>query len=542
MNEIADTQLIERRRLPRWAQRYWDQMTNIERVIMAWLLLLLLVSGVWSVVAFIQRNTELIPKEGGVYREAAVGQPRNINPILAGANDVDQDIAQLVYSSLFKLDKDLTLQNDLATEHEISDDQTEYTVKIRSDVVWHDGEKLDADDVIFTIRSIQTPEYGSPLESAFQGVEIEKVDDLTVRFKLKQPYSPFLTSLMVGIVPEHVWESIAPQNAPLAEQMLRPVGSGPYEFAEIKTRRKTGDVTELRLVRNEKYYSDRQLLDEISFSFFPTHEEAAQSLASGSSDGIGFLPLQLLSDVTDNHSLTLHRLQLPQYFGLFFNQENNNLLTDQGIRDAMALAIDRTAVVDQALLGEGEPLHLPIPPGIFGFNESLEGADYDPEKAKQNLEEAGWEDVDGDGVREKDDQRLHFKITTTDWPEYVATAEVIQKQWQEIGLETEIEHFGAGSIQQTIIGPRDYEILLFGHILPAQPDPYTFWHSTQTQSPGLNFALFQDEEVDGFLEEGRKTTDEDKRRQVYEDFQGKILGKQTSNNSVSTILFIRRGR
>ena len=189
----------------------------------------------------------------------------------------------------------------------------------------------------------------------------------------------------------------------------------------------------------------------------------------------------------------------------------------------MALGTDRTAIVAEALEGEGEPVHLPIPPGIFGYNTELDTPEYDPEAAKQNLAEAGWKDVDGDGWREKDDVRLHLKITTTDWAEYIRTAEVLQRQWKELGIEVEVEHLGVGTIQQTVIRPRDYEILLFGELLSAIPDPYPFWHSTQTRSPGLNFSLFKNEEVDGLLEEARKTADENERLEKYKQFQGIIL-------------------
>ncbi|MDP3997704.1 MAG: ABC transporter substrate-binding protein [Candidatus Andersenbacteria bacterium] len=509
--------------LPRWVLRSYVRMSQTERLVVTWLLVLLVVSGIWSIASYVNAHTILIPQAGGIYREAAFGQPRYINPILAGANDLDVDLSRLVYSSLFKFNSNLELQHDLATDYTISEDSTTYTVHLRNDVRWHDGEPFTADDVVFTIASIQTPDYASPLQNTFQGVTITKQDDSTVVFQLKEPYAPFLSSLTVGIVPEHVWESIAPKNAPLAEQMLKPVGTGPYQFIESKTRRKTGEITEMSFTRNDNYYGSRSYIDEINFSFYPTHDDAVKALLAGKVDGVGFLPLQLRNQVDRRSGINIQRLHLPQYFALFFNQQKSPLLSDSGIRDALALATDRQAIVQEALQSEGEPLHLPIPPGIFAFNDSISQPTYDPERAKQNLEEAGWTDVDGDGIREKNDARLHLVITTTDWPEYVKTAEVIQRQWQTVGVETEIEHYGAGTIQQTIIRPRDYEILLFGEILPAIPDPYPFWHSTQTRNPGLNFSLFKNQEVDKLLEEARKTTNADERKEKYEQFQGIIL-------------------
>lgn len=507
---------------PQWLQRLHAHMSRGEKIIVGLLLGLMIVSAVATVVDFIKNHTYLIPQSGGIYREASVGQPHYLNPILAGANDIDVDITRLVYSSLFRLDSNLTLQNDLTDRFEVSADNKIYTIHLRTDARWHDSEPVTADDVIFTIGSIQTPDYGSPLANAFQGVEMEKVDDYTVRFKLRQPYAPFLSSLTVGIAPQHVWESIPPKNAALAEQMLKPVGSGPFKFAEITTRRKTGEITNFRLVRNDNYYGKHPYLDEVNFMFFPTHQEAVDALRSNTVDGVGFLPLQLIDQV-QRRSLALHHLLLPQYFGLFFNQERNPILADAGVRNALAAAIDRTQLVQEALRGQGEPLHLPIPPGVASYNTQLPIPPHNPDVARQNLEEAGWKDDDSDGIREKNGKRLELTLTTTDWPEYVQTAEVIQRQWQTIGVATKIEHLGAGTIQQTIVRPREYEILLFGEILSPEPDPYPFWHSSQVKSPGLNFSLLKNKDIDKLLEDARQTANAEERFKKYHEFQAKIL-------------------
>ncbi len=506
-----------------WGHVIAQNMTAKERSFLGLLFVILVVSSVWSIVGFVQRNSHLIPQAGGSYTEAAVGQPRNINPILAGANDLDLDLTNLVYSSLFKLDNNFELQPELATGYEVSDNQLEYTIHLRANVLWHDGQPLTADDVVFTIRSIQTPDYGSPLESAFQGVVVEKVDDQTVVFRLKQPYAPFLTSLTVGIVPKHVWENIPPKNASLAEQMLKPVGTGPFQFAELVTRRRTGEITSFRLTRNDNFFGERPYLDEITFVFYPTHEEAAQALLSGKTDGVGFLALSNTERFRNRASLTIRRLLLPQYFGLFFNEIKNERLGDAGIRSALALATDRETIVESALGKEAQPLQVPMPRGKSNLDEEIELPAYDPETAKQNLEEAGWKDTDGDGIREKGDAKLEFTITTTDWPEFVRTAELIKEQWGKIGVSVNIASFGAGEIQQTIVAPREYQILLYGEILATDPDPYPFWHSTQTRSPGLNLSLLKNTKIDKILEEARKTSDINQRQEKYLEFQKVFL-------------------
>lgn len=510
--------IANRFKVPTWALRLYLHASWHERIVLAVLGVVLVVSATMVTVRTYHNNTNLIPQSGGSYTEASFGQPHYLNPILAPASDLDIDITQLVYAPLFSLDASLNLQNELADRYELSGDHKTYTIYLKHGVAWHDGQPFTADDVVFTIRSIQTPDYGSPLLNAFQGVEVSKIDDYTVTFKLKQPYAPFLSSLTVGMVPHHVWENVAPKNAALAEQMLKPVGTGPYKFSKITTRRKTGEIISLELIRNPAYFGSRPYLDSIIFTFYPSHEEAFQALESGRADGVGFLPLQLFQQATQRQNLTTKRLLLPQYFALFFNQEKQAKLKSPELRQALTLAIDRRQLVSQALHNEGEALAVPLLAHPPVTPEDFPVPAPDIEAAKKILDDAGWKDVDGDGIREKNDDRLHLTISTTDWPEYVRTAELVQQQWRAIGVETEIKHFGAGTVQQSVVRPRDYDILLFGEILSAFPDPYPFWHSSQVKSPGLNLSLLQDKDIDRLLEDARQSSDPEQQKQKYTEF------------------------
>lgn len=494
-----------------------------EKVILAALVAIMVGSATFTVTGFYQRNTILIPQQGGTYTEGTVGQPRYINPILAGNNDLDRDISSLVFSSLFRVNNSLELEGDLATAYTISENGLTYTITLRDDARWHDGEPVTAEDIVFTIQSIQTPDYDSPLESSFQGVRVAAPDEKTVVFTLQQPYAPFLHSLTVGIVPKHVWENIPPQNAALAEQMLRPIGSGPLKFEELITRRRTGEITHMRLVRNDDYYGQNPYLNEVSFAFFPTSEEAIAALTNNNVDGVSFVPLSQANSLQTRANIEIERLKLPQYFGLFLNEVKNERLGDAGIRAALSLATNREEIIEEALDGEAISLHLPIPSGIFSFETEFESPNPNLDVARQNLEEAGWNDEDGDGIREKDGEKLEVIITTTDWPEYVRTAEVIKEQWEELGVSVTIQSISAGAIQQTAVGPRDYEILLYGEVLSLDPDPYAFWHSTQTRNPGLNLSLLKDQQIDKLLEEARKAINKEERREKYVQFQQRFL-------------------
>lgn len=508
--------------ITKWSHTIYSNMYSQEKSILGFLSILLITSLSLSITGYVQRHSTLVAQNGGTYTEAIVGQPRYVNPILASTNDADMDVTKVVYSSLFRLGSDLSLKNDLATNVETSADGKTYTIQMREDALWHDGKNVTADDVIFTIESIQKSDYNSPIAPTFQGVVVKKVDDKTVQFTLqKTAYAPFISSLTVGILPKHVWENIPAKTASFAEQQLRPIGSGPFKFKEIITKKKTGEITSMSFVRNNEYYGQKAHIDTLVFTFLNTHEEAIAALTANKVDGIGHLPSSLRASLEQRSSTQIKKLLLPQYFGLFLNQSKNPILNDAGVRSALDLAIDRNDIVQQALGGQGEPLGMPIPSGMFSF-PTIRDSVYDSEKAKQNLDDAGWK-VGEDGIREKGGKKFEVTITTTDWQEYIKTAELIKEKWEAIGVKTNIQSVSTAVIQQTAVIPRQYEILLYGESLPANPDPYPFWHSSQIKSPGLNLSLLQDKDIDKLLENARTSTDPQKRKELLQSFIERFL-------------------
>lgn len=192
---------------------------------------------------------EQVPAVGGEYSEAMIGQPKYINPLFAAASDVDADITSLVYDGLFNYNQNEKLEPELAESYTISADQKNYDITIRQGRTWSDGEPVTIDDVIFTFETLQNPEVGSPLLLAFQDVLITKVNDTTVRFTLKSPYAPFMSSLTVGILPTHIWGSISANSLKLAGQNLQPVGSGAWKFSKL-LKDESGRVTSYTLERS----------------------------------------------------------------------------------------------------------------------------------------------------------------------------------------------------------------------------------------------------------------------------------------------------
>lgn len=467
-----------------------------------------------------------VPETGGEYTEGLIGSPRYINPIYATANDVDADLSRLIFSGLMKYDSNLQLVPDLAKDYEVSSDALTYTFYLKDNIKWHDGMEFNADDVVFTIEMIQKPIYKSPLAYSFQNVQVERVEDYVVKFILLEPYAPFLSVLTTGILPEHLWANIDPTNAFLTDLNLQPVGTGPYKFdSYVKDR--YGNIQKYILITNDQYHSDLPFIDNLNFKFYPDFSSATFALNSKEIEGISFLPVYYEQQVKSLKNLELHEFYLPQYSAIFFNESNNSILKNTDTRKALAYAINRTQIAADTLMGKSRVINSPILPEAVGYNPDIEKYNYDLRKASDLLEENGWkfEEVEGEGqkYRKKGDTLLKITLTTVDQEEFIEIAEAIKKDWETMGIKTELQIVSGNDIIDAFIRPRTYEALLYSIIIGSDPDPYPFWHSSQRQDPGLNLANYYNREADKVIEEARQTLDSQKRAEKYNHFQNILV-------------------
>jgi peptide/nickel transport system substrate-binding protein len=473
--------------------------------------------------------TESVPRAGGEYSEGLIGSPRFINPVLA-QTDADKDLSSLIFSGLLKYDDRRQLVSDLADSFEVSEDRLIYTFHLRQNVLWHDGDSFDADDVIFTIASIQDPEFSSPLSRSFRGIIAEKVDDYTVNFILKEPFAPFLGLLTVGILPEHLWYIIPPANTDLTELNKAPIGTGAWSFEKF-TKDRTGVIKSYILVRNDDYYGNKPYLDRLSFKFYGDFISAVEALKSKDVQGIAYLPKEFGGDLAKYKNLDYHNLDQPQYTALFFNQRNNELLMADYIRQAIAMSIEKKKIVRDIFSSDGRVADGLSLPGI-GVNPDITIYDYSPQTAVELLEKNGWEltsTTTEDGivqqVRKKNNWYLEMRLTTVDQPINIETAEFIKRSLEQIGFNITLDIVDRSKILQEAINTRDYESLLFAENLGTDPDPFAFWHSSQNEYPGLNLAIFTDKTVDTLLEDARKISDWEERKEKYLEFQ-KIISEK----------------
>ncbi len=412
----------------------------------------------------------------------------------------------------------------MAESYEISDDQQIYTVHLRKNLVWHDGQPLTAADVFFTINILQDPSYKSPLRSNWQGVEVSQIDDYTVSFNLSNPYAGFLSNLTVGILPKHIWENIAPEKFSLAEYNLKPVGSGPYKFVDFQ-KNSNGEILSYNLKAFDKYYDGEPNISRIIFNFYPDEDTMLAAYNKKEIKGMENIDPDKIPSIKNSRSTNIKELSFPRYFSIFFNKTKSLPLANDQVRYALSQAVNRQEVIEKVLSNRGSQIFSPFLVLMAEFNPDIDKRDYNPERAEELLDQAGWVLKDGSDVREKNGTKLEFKITTADWPDLTETANILAEQWKKIGAKADVEVLAVSDLQQNYIRTREYQTLLFGQISSFNPDLYPFWHSSQKQDPGFNLGMMDNKDADELLRDIRQEMDEGKRTEEYKEFQ-KILSDE----------------
>ncbi|MCR4306621.1 MAG: ABC transporter substrate-binding protein, partial [Candidatus Yonathbacteria bacterium] len=341
-----------------------------------------------------------IPADGGSLTEGIIGAPRFINPLLA-ISDADRDLTILTYSGLLRATALGTLVPDLAQEYSISDDGLTYTFVLRDDIFFHDGTPITADDVVFTVTKAQDSVLKSPKRASWDGVVVEKENDKTVVFRLKQAYAPFLENTTLGILPKHIWEKADPEQFSFSQFNITPVGSGPYIVDNIE-RDSSGVPASYDLSAFKKYAVGKPHITELHVRFYANEEELTNAFKEGDVESINAISPKA-AEVLKEQGYRIERSSLPRIFGVFFNQNQAPLFTDIAVRKALSVATDKERIISEVLYGYGTPIDSPIPPGSIGYlppqilqisadasDESSTSTPSRTDEARAILERNGW--------------------------------------------------------------------------------------------------------------------------------------------------------
>ena len=450
------------------------------------------------------------------YVEAVAGEPPLLNPILAPYTLAGQDMLPLVFAALVRTDAAGNVELDLAERLDVEDEGRAYLVRLRDGLRWDDGEPLTADDLAFTVGLVQASDQQGSTELAdlWRGVQVEVVDAATARFRLPTPLASFPEHLTLGLLPRHVLGGVAASALPLHPFNRRPVGSGPYRVASFEPDR-------LVLERSPSYYGAAPRLGRIELRMYGDRETALAGVLHGEVDGLAGLRPEEIGQVAASPGHVLYALpERAKSAAVIFNLQTP-ILKEAAVRSALARAVDREALIRDALDGQGEPAFGPIPAQSWAYARAPATAEYDPGAAASLLDEAGWR-AGQDGVRQHDGVPLSIALVTADTPERLAVARALAEQFGKLGVRLDVRAVASDELFDDYLEPRHFEAALVGQWnMGSDPDIYPQWHSSQTSASGANFAGFADADVDRWLEVGRQSTDRELRRTAYQHVQAR---------------------
>lgn len=482
-----------------------------------------------------------VPIKGGSITEGVIGMATLVNPVTA-ISDADKDLVSLVYSGLVRRMPNGSFVPDLAESYTISPDGLTYTFIVKNKATFHDGVAVTANDVIFTINKIKDQLIKSPRRIGWEGVNVEKVDDKTITFKLKQPYISFLDNMTLGILPEHIWQNVLDSNFNISPFNIKAIGSGPYKINSVV---KNGDG--LPQEYNLKSFSNFTLgiphINNLKIISYPNEKDLMNAILSDSIDQAGSISPKNAKELQkDSH--TINTASTSRIFGLFYNSSKNKIFMDANVVKAFDLTLNRQEIVDKVLYGYGTVIESPIPETIItGTKDIIINNEDNLKKASDLLDKSGWIMRD-DGIRAKGGTttvnqtkkvgkktttvkvivnngplvQLAFAITTGDTGELRQSTEIIKTQLEKLGVKVDTQKvYEMGPLNQ-IIRDRDYEALFFGQIINHESDLYSFWHSSQKKDPGLNISMYSNTKVDKILEDAQKTISLTERLAKYKDF------------------------
>jgi peptide/nickel transport system substrate-binding protein len=487
-----------------WFKKIFAALTKKERMTFVLAIAGAVVS--FAVVAgiVIAQTTKAVPAAGGEYTEGMLGQPEYINPVIA-SSQTDLDLVKMVYSNLPDISDSITPSADLKT----------WDVRLKQGLTWQDGQQLTSDDVVFTVQSIQNPDANSPLFQSWQGVTVSRVSELEVQFTLATPYAFFGDTLNnLYILPKHLFADTPPGNWHLSDYNLKPVGSGPYQFASYD-KNTNGFISSYQLTAWNGTIEAHPLIQNFNFDFFSDENALVQSFNNGTIDGFGNVTPADIAEITRPDGM--YAWPTSAYYAVFFNQSVNLGLQDPAVREALSVAVDRNALVNAALGDNGTPEYGPIPQNAQYYNSavattlnsSTPSAASSTAFAETLLVNAGWTITGSSTFRSKTIGGVSIPLIvnlTVPQIDFLAnTASYLQTAWQAIGVQVNVIPDSSNDIVNNLIPARNYESLLFGNVLGPSSDLYSFWDSSQDFAPGLNLSLYNNPKVDSLIERARQT-------------------------------------
>jgi peptide/nickel transport system substrate-binding protein len=460
----------------------------------------------------------------GVTQEAV-----NFNPLLYVNTGVETAVEFIVFDSLWQIDPQGKFIPNLAAEIPtvenggVSKDGLTWTIKLRPDVLWHDGEPFTADDVAFTLDVIMNPKVTVRSREGHEHVEhYSAKDSHTIEIKLKESFAPYLVSWQkTSVIPKHILSTVPDIN--IASFNTNPVGTGPFKFKE----RVAGSY--IAFEPNPKYHGGAPKLTSLVQKYVPDQQTLFAQLQTGEVDvyDIQGIPPLLYQRAKALPGAKVLLNPNPFVEFIYFNCGKPQF-QDKRVRKALYMAVDRKGWIDAVYYGVPVPTLSYLPPNHWAYNKALVDPGYDPQKAAALLDEAGWK-VGGDGVRAKDGVRLAFSMSTTAGAKAREQAQqLVQQNFKKINVEMTIKNMPASVVWGDYTVQSQFDTLMVGWDALLYPDPDYGDRIRSTGIPakggsGSNYVQYQNPEIDDLCSKGVAATSLEERKAIYDKIQAILL-------------------
>lgn len=454
----------------------------------------------------------------------------NLNPMIQPRTP-DSNVQCLIFDFLVIPDENLNYVGDLAKSWDISEDGTVYTFHLNEGVKWHDGEDFNADDVVFTLTSLASPEYTGGNEGRVMSIVgaadyqagnadsvegIKKIDDYTVEITLESPNAAFLSNMYVAMLPEHILAGESPADWGNDDFNRAPIGTGKYKFVKWEA----GQY--ISLEKNEDYFGTQPSIDNVVVQFGADTTLVA-ALLNGEIDVLYNLPSSEIENVEAVDGVGVYNYEMMSVYYIGLNQLDP-ALSDLRVRQALAYALDKQTIVD-TVYGETATVADDIfPDNHWSHNPDVTKYEYNPEKAKELLEEAGYTMNDATGYYEKDGQTLHLTYDMSTSTDGRQVAALIQQYWKAIGVEMEVIEQDFATLAYSKLLPNNateettadsFQCYTLGFGVEADPEEYNAYLSTSTGAGSWNFIHYSNPEVDELFKQQLLETDPDARADCF---------------------------
>lgn len=465
------------------------------------------------------------------YREGLVGRVNRLNPLYASLNPVDDDITSLIFEGLTKINPYGEVVPSLASEWAVAFDGLEYMVLLRNDVLWQDGMPFTATDVVYTISLLQSPDFdgASELGAFWRTVEVQKVNDYLLRFRLAQPLATFPEALRIGILPEHALRGTDASQLASHPFNLSPIGTGAYQLEAIRTDGNTIRAVDLRVAPNYRLRlegASGYALERVRFLIYDDYPNAVNALQNGEIDAYATHTSDERPSLLGlGDSIVPYTSYEPILGVLLFNwtRDSASYFQDERVRLALAYGLDRTSLVEKAMFNKAVRADSPLSPlsWTYAYGDEI-NAQWRTDFNRATSELA----IVAQRLNITPDRPiLSFGILTVDRPDLITLANEIAAQWSALRVIATVEAVDINTFNARLdSGDFDTVLVELSKEGDADPDVYAFWHEGQYPD-GKNYSGINDRAISEALERARRDVNGINRTVFYHQFQREFIEK-----------------